>query len=352
MKHIFAAASEDQTWIGGRTPRLVECRNSAGIARCDVHDGALTIDASDELPADLAALLDDALTSARAGVTEVVEELLEEFPAARVRSVISARHVQSEPELGAPDWRVEETRIDAAITTSLPYSGAHVSVVSSARDALFDAAALARLTADRPEVTGENAGESLPIVWRDGSGAVLLHEAIGHAAEYAMAPLVWPSWLSVIDDPEGTPFGAMPFDDAGQQSRRVSLLREAPAMWRRGSFRDVPQRRMSALLVTQRDAPFTLPDERVEVWRTGRGALEPLTGLVTLEISIADLVGGNSRRRLAPFVLRATREELAGTLAGASGEAMRYPGVICSAEGQELPVGSFAPLLLTRRSRA
>src|ERR1043165_2477137 len=48
------------------------------------------------------------------------------------------------------------------------------------------------------------------------------------------------------------------------------------------------------------------------------------------------------------FTVRATRAKFAAALPGARGEPLRYPGVVCSREGQELVVGSFAPLLVTR----
>ena len=41
-----------------------------------------------------------------------------------------------------------------------------------------------------------------------------------------------------------------------------------------------------------------------------------------------------------------SRANIARAFIGASGEPLRYPGVICSREGQELVVGSSAPLLL------
>src|SRR5438067_1789349 len=42
------------------------------------------------------------------------------------------------------------------------------------------------------------------------------------------------------------------------------------------------------------------------------------------------------------------REQIAASIAGAIGEPIHYPGVICSREGQELAVGSFAPVMVTR----
>ncbi|HEX2123459.1 MAG TPA: hypothetical protein VHL59_17640, partial [Thermoanaerobaculia bacterium] len=77
------------------------------------------------------------------------------------------------------------------------------------------------------------------------------------------------------------------------------------------------------------------------------GAYEPLTEEVTIRIAAADLVDDDERVRLPPFEIRESRANVARALIGAEGESVRYPGVICSREGQELVVGSSAPRMLT-----
>ncbi|HET7433094.1 MAG TPA: hypothetical protein VFN10_00130, partial [Thermoanaerobaculia bacterium] len=161
-------------------------------------------------------------------------------------------------------------------------------------------------------------------LWRNGSAAVLLHEAIGHAAEHGHAPLQWPSWLTVRDE------------DA-------DLLREPPRRWRRESFRDLPLRRMTNLVVAQHDAPFAPPDDYIEINLIRGGAYDPLTEMVTIDVAHATHQG----EAIAPFRIRQSRDEVARALRGATGEPLRYPGVICSSEGQELFVGSHAPVMLT-----
>ncbi len=144
------------------------------------------------------------------------------------------------------------------------------------------------------------------ILWKNGTAAVLLHEAFGHPMEHGHPPIDWPTWLHI---------------DLGLRRRRAT-------------FRDVPLTRMSHVLVTQTNAPFSLPENAIEVTHVDGGAYDPLTEIVTLQIG--------------DFEYRATRREVAQSLAGATGDPIRYPGVICSREGQELVVPSLAPVMVTR----
>lgn len=159
----------------------------------------------------------------------------------------------------------------------------------------------------------------LPVVWRNGSAAVLLHEAFGHPVEHGHDPITWPSWLEI----------------------------EAPLAMRRASFRDVPLLRMTTLIARQRGAPFDVPADHVEVLFVDGGAYDPLTEVVTIRVGAADLVESGVRRRVRPFSIAVGRYSVARAIAGASGDPTRYPGVVCSREGQEVVVGSWAPLMLT-----
>ena len=81
----------------------------------------------------------------------------------------------------------------------------------------------------------------------------------------------------------------------------------------------------------------------IEILLVAGGEYEPLTETVTLRICAANYEG----RRLPPFDIRESREAVARAIVAAEGEPVRYPGVVCSREGQELVVGSFAPVMLT-----
>lgn len=147
-----------------------------------------------------------------------------------------------------------------------------------------------------------------PILWQNGTAAILLHEAHGHPLEHDQAPLNLPEWLHV----------------------------EVPLAQRRETFRDVPLPRMRHVRVTQTGAPFEIPSGHVEVQMVDGGAYDPLTQTITVRVSASSI---------GAFTLVEHRANL--IFLGARGDAQRYPGVICSREGQELVVGSYAPTLIT-----
>jgi hypothetical protein len=274
----WALASVDESWVAGAR---VESRLIHGRARTRGR----------EIVADDAR--DDALVTRSEHAAGALRGIAHELTDARVRLVTRAA-----------------TDGDAA-TMSVTIAG--VSLLTDAQHAAADVALLRRFTS--MPVAGE-APRDRPIVWRNGSAAVLLHEAIGHANEHGHAPIDWPAWLHV----------------------------DAPLAMRRASFADVPLLRMSTLTAWQRAAPFDEPDGAIEVQLVAGGRYEPLTEMVTIHIAVATL----GDERLAPFTLERPRVAVARSLAGASGGPIRNPGVVCSREGQELFVGSFAPVMVTR----
>jgi hypothetical protein len=66
---------------------------------------------------------------------------------------------------------------------------------------------------------------------------------------------------------------------------------------------------------------------------------------VTIDVAVADLVSPKNGARRAVYSAGVTKRSHA--LIGATGDPIRYPGVICSREGQEIFVGSHAPVMLT-----
>ena len=275
MTPQFAIATRDELWLRGR---LIEQRLSHGEAIEDAG-GIVATDARND---ELVAMCDAAMEELR-------------------RCVV-------------PDLRmrlVAEARLDGSTSTITASLHGH-SVVTTPehfeQDVQLLRSAVTPVAAEAPSY--------LPMLWQNGTAAVLLHEAAGHAAEHGHAPLL-PSWLTL----------------------------DNPLTLRRATFRDVPLLRMTNLVARQHDAPFELPDPRIEVLLVDGGHYEPLTEVVTLRIAAADLVEGNRTRRLAPFEY--IRDRAAIAFLGATGDPLRYPGVICSREGQELVVGSHAPVMVT-----
>ena len=286
MTSEFRTAVRDELWLRGR---LAESRLSHGRA-IDDERGIVASDARD-----------DALLSACEREMTRLRESARGFDA-RVRMVAEARR-----EDGAEE-------VSATMTVAV----AGLSVVTTPEHAARDYELLRTVASVAPE--GEAIDyRGIPLVWRHGSAAVLLHEAAGHAAEHDHGAADWPRWLSI----------------------------DIPLRMRRATFRDVPLRRMSRVAARQEGAPFELPRRRIEVLLVGGGSYEPLTELVTVRVAAADLVDGESVRRLPPFEIRESRDAVARALAGAEGDPLRYPGVICSREGQELVVGSSAPVVIT-----
>src|SRR5262249_44437411 len=219
---------------------------------------------------------------------------------ARVRCVVTATH--------------EDFEVTIAVTIG------GVSVVSTLESLARD---YALLKSSKPGTRDPGRGTAL--VWRNGSAAVLLHEAIGHASEHGHAALSWPPWLRVRD--------------AARDGRVANLLAgDPPAAMRRESFRDVPLRRMSNVIVEQHGAPFELTGGGIDIHLVAGGAYEPLTEIVTINVAVSDI---------GPFTIRAPRRTIARSIVGAQGNPIRYPGVICSRQGQELYVGSHAPVIVT-----
>ena len=317
----FALVTRDELWVCGPKSTLLEQRIIYGTA---VERNAEIV-ATDKRDDELFALCHSRADTARADLATIRD--------GRARVVTSARRVGP------------VTRIDVSITISI----GKLSVVTTPATLAADYARLTRAASLQPK--GEVAYRGLPIIWRGGSGAVLLHEAVGHPAEADPATPEdgsrsstprWPKWLSVHDEP------AVQFDDEGNRCMTTDLLAgERPGAFRRASFSDVPLRRMTNLVVRQNGATFDLPAKRLEVDLITGGSFDPLTDTVTLQISASELIDGRVRQTVAPFTLSETRSSISRALTGAMGDSDRYPGVICSSEGQALVVGSFAPVLVT-----
>jgi len=311
VEYLFSIASRDELWSGGA---LVESRTSHGEMQCRGRE----IDAIDRR--------DERLLERAESAMEPMRRIARELVHARVRLVSSARRVN------------EIERDESAITIAIE----GVSIVTGADNALHDVALLP--TSPSPRNGGRWArgeGLRLPILWQNGSASVLLHEAAGHAAEHGHEELQWPEWLTVHDEPD------FAIDDEGQATSVTDLKRETPKTHRRESFTDVALPRMTTLIARQHGAPWQLPEERIDIHLIAGGAYEPLTQMVTLSIAFASIVRGGVAERLAPFQLRAPRRRIVAAIRGAAGEPLRYPGVICSREGQEVLVGSRAPLMIT-----
>lgn len=276
----YAAASREELWSKGS---LVESRLTCGEA---IHDD-VGIAAVDTLDADLISLCDQWIGALR--------QFLQ--PDLRMRLVAHATRESSSGIMVA-------TLEGRSIVTTPPHAAADIELL--------------RMITPH-EMPSRRAPNGVPILWRNGSAAVLAHEAIGHPLEYGLRPDGLPEWID--------------FDVVLEQ--------------RRASFRDVPLTRMRHVRLAQSAAPFALASRRIEVLLLDGGGYDPLTDMVTIRVVVADLIDAGTITPLAPFEIFESREPLLRSIAGACGVPVRYPGVICSREGQELFVESFAPDLIT-----
>jgi hypothetical protein len=346
-EHLYACIRRDLVWrIRGSHAELRESRTEQGHCLTLSRNGLLEIEASDDFsrtfsdrftaPRQLAETLQAQQPAAEPVLKRLVRELGGGSGAA-VRVLTTVCAVENERQRGLSVSTIATVRILEArqpalsITTDPAHMSEHLALL---------------LSCVRRDAAVQVDYRRYPILWKNGSGAVLLHEAIGHPAETASF-LEWPEWLEVRDDPS-LALVSMRLDDTAQAtSMRVLSGGETPSAFRRESFRQPPVRRMTNLAVASRRNVEQLPSQRIEVLLLGGGSYEAATELVRINISAARIVSGSSSRRVAPFQLAETRQSIRRVLNGSVGKPVTYPGVICGDEGQRLPVGAVAPDLLT-----
>ena len=282
--HHFAIVTRDESWLlDGR--RVVESRLIHGVA---VQRGN-TIEARDDCDEKLLALCDREANRVR--------EALARFGEGRARAVVSARG-------------------DEGVSATISLSLGDLSVVTTPANLTADYAMLVELAGVHPSADADY--RTIPLVWRNGSGAVLMHEAVGHPLEL------------------------------GVKSGGMAAAVQISFAQRRQSFSDVPLRRMTLVRLSGLDAGFRTPSEPfLEILLVAGGRYDPLTDGVSLSISAAKLVDGDFSVRVRPFEIAESRQSVERALVSAAAAVKRYPGVICSAEGQNVYVGSYAPDLLT-----
>lgn len=311
---MFAFVARDELWTLGVASRVRERRLTHGQATLAGPE-IVADDAADE---SLLAICDREMEAALATLPHP------RHAAVAARVVVTARRAAG----------------NLAVEATIALTAGWLSLVTTPDAVAEDCARLLEISAVPPEIEVDYRG--LPLLWQNGSASVLLHEAAGHPAEHRRPAIAWPDWLSVCDEPR------FDVDDTGRRVTVVDLLQAGqPSAMRRASFRDIPLPRLSNVVARQREAPYQVPERRIEVLLVSGGRYDPLTDDVTLFISASDLVDSGVSQRLHPFVMRESRESVSRAIRGAHGDPIRYPGVICSSEGQEIVVGSCAPRLIT-----
>lgn len=333
--HRFEMIRTEERWeIGLGEPRLVELRSERGGSLLERTAAGLFITTSsgESVPK----------TSDYGGVSErLLARVFDLLPGPdrwQLRRVRCQRTITLEEETAQREEHYVSLRSDRGLGLVLPFDDSIVSHVEQNLDRI-----LSHVDAS------EEIDESLPLLWKEGTGSILLHEAAGHPAEVGAAPLRWPEWLRVIDDPSFAGLGSMKVDDTGLEVDSADLTAgERPRAFRREGYRDVPLRRMSSLRVLFDGDRVEPPADHIEVRHLAGGEWDPATDRIRIRIAVATQVRGRRRRPLRPFTWSARRADVPTSLLGALGTEERYPGVLCRDEGQRVPVGSSSPDLLTR----
>jgi hypothetical protein len=335
--HLYLSRRQDTSWRlrAGRV-ELYEQRSDQGQAVTTTRHGNLKIEASDDFDDRLSNAFTappDAGLSVPSNPETLLNRIVRALPVtelAEIRIMSIQRYVESRAD--------REMLRDEIATVRIPWQDRELSVTSDGTEAETHLAMLG----SRMEIveTADADLTSCPVLWRGGSGAVLVHEALGHPAERGVFAK-WPEWLEVSDEPS-----SQLDDTATRVARRILTRGENPASLRREDFRAAPVRRMSRLVVKAKSSAKRLPDPHIEIWIVAGGSYDPLTDSIDLSITLAHLVEGTRTRLLRPFRLSAERLEVPRCLLGAFSEPSIYPGVICGDEGQRLIVGSVAPDLL------
>lgn len=324
--HTYANHTTDEVWTFGVTAELRESRVEQGYAKARWRDKSMHIEASDRLPSEMALRLRQARGDDHQHLRQVIETSLR-GQQATARIISKTRLVEND----------DLNDIEKSTTATIHFPDG-ISITVTPDDAANQLDRLHKLRSSRP--VAPSPPRPVALVWRGGSGAVLLHEAIGHPAERETFGR-WPSWLEVIDS------SSSGIDDTGMRAEvRHLTAGQPPAAFRRQDFRSIPLRRLSNLIVRSSALATALPDPRIEVWVVGSGGYDPVAETIRLHVSLARLVAGDRSTPAAPFMFEARREEISARLEGAAGTMARYPGVICFDDGQYLPVGSFAPDLI------
>ncbi|MGA7616292.1 MAG: hypothetical protein WBX15_14045, partial [Thermoanaerobaculia bacterium] len=270
-EHSFLELRRDETWIvRSGTSRMARRTDDAGtsiaissgsLMRFEIHSGV-----DDPLPPpfdrageeELPARMRNLLETLRGPLDSLLPNLDAAPEAASIRVVTRIRGVVT-PE------RDQRAHVDGSVVVVIHAPGQ--ASVTGSPDLLQSRLVTASDPAG-PEIEHVDP-MSLPILWIGGSGAVMLHEVVGHPAERGIFTPDLPTWIEVTDSPTGG-FAPAEIDDAGRAtSARVLSRGESPSSFRRASFRDVPLIRMSNLSVSSSGAPFEIPQRRIEVDRVG-----------------------------------------------------------------------------------
>jgi hypothetical protein len=350
---FYASASREDLWhIDEGRPSLLESRSDRGSLReisAGRFQGGTDIAAASQLEPERAEEIIRQLGLEMGSAPPWLE--LELPSVERIRHQIKTTFVSRNG--------TEELRSEEVFELTVPTPESPRSLVIARRDLGALKSTILRLRASASATEAAD-WQALPLLWRNGSGGALLHEAIGHRASSGRPLLQWPRWLDALDDPSGL----MRIDDDGLPAWPTNLASgNRIELRRRESFRDAAIPRMTHLRISGTWAIDNLPFPRIEIFETAHGNYDPLTDTVEVAVAAAEQVGDDDRTSLRPFLFRCPAESAARNLLGTviPIETASSPnigmfgqqGVTCTMacldEGQRILVASTCPDLLLAR---
>jgi hypothetical protein len=230
-------------------------------------------------------------------------------------------------------------------------------------------------------------GTQLPVLLREGTAGVLMHELVGHMAESDLvaaevSPLtgllganISAVGIDITDDPTRFDLaGAFDFDDEGTPAEPIAVvragrferllcdragasqLRSKAGRGRRAMWSRPPVARLSNLVV----APGSTSPEDLEadldhgfvVTRLGRATVDPVSSRTVLRVERGwEVRHGRRRRPLAPFDLTGSVVEILANIDPRVGSDATPDWRLgwCVKDGVPLPTGSEAPSMLVSR---
>lgn len=197
---------------------------------------------------------------------------------------------------------------------------------------------------DQPGTVAIDSPAEQALRFVEGTAALIFHELAGHGSLNETSRLA--RSVRVVDEPRALDGTERALDDAGQPARARSLLDTGTAQFRRASFLDTPIPRMFSLTVEPLESGSTDARDAVVITRISEGRYDERRASGSWRVAESHSLLDGELRALSPWWLTLTNAELERRLVAVSGEPRSHPPILCSDQGQRLPVLHAGPDML------